>query len=89
MLYRLLTIDFFSTGRTIGPDKWDIRSSIVSVTSDSAAVMARAAEVAGIPRVACFAHCLHNSVKGALEEGQRLNDLVEKCHDLAKFFHHS
>lgn len=89
MLYRLPTINFFSTGRTIGPDIWDIQSLIVSVTSDSAAVMVRAAEIAGIPHVACFAHCLHNSVKKALEEGQHLNDLIEKCHDLAKFFHHS
>lgn len=59
----------------------------MSVTSDSASVMVKAAEIAGLNRVACIAHCLHNSVNGALEKAEHLSTLVDKCHDLAKFFH--
>jgi len=51
--------------------------------------MVKAAEIAGIDRVACFAHILHNSVKKALANSDDLNGLVKKCHGLAKFFHQS
>lgn len=71
----------------IGPDNWNIRQSIVTVTSDSASVMVKAAEIAGMDRVACFAHCLHNSVTKALNKRESLCDLVERCHNLVKFFH--
>lgn len=50
-------------------------------------MMVKAAEIAGLNRVACIAHCLHNSVNGALDKAQHLGALVDKCHDLAKFFH--
>lgn len=71
----------------IGPDHWNICQSIVTVTSDSASVMVKAAEIAGIDRVACFAHCLHNSVTKALNRRDSLCGLVERCHNLVKFFH--
>ncbi|KAG0280064.1 hypothetical protein BGZ97_009463, partial [Linnemannia gamsii] len=56
-------------------------------TSDSASVMVKAAEIAGIDRIACIDHYLHNSVNGALEKAQHLGALVDKCHFLAEFFH--
>lgn len=71
----------------IGPEHWNIRQSIVTVTSDSASVMVKATEIAGMDRVACFAHCLHNSVTKALNKRESLHDLVERCHNLVKFFH--
>lgn len=49
--------------------------------------MVKAAEITGIDRVACFAHCLHNSVKKALEKSKLQSGLVERCHNLVKFFH--
>src|SRR5690349_11965211 len=74
-------------GKVLGPEGWNILSLIVSVTSDSASVMVKAAEIAGLNRVACITHCLHNSVNAALEKAEHLGTLVDKCHDLAKFFH--
>ncbi|KAF9271054.1 hypothetical protein BGZ88_006929, partial [Linnemannia elongata] len=49
--------------------------------------MVKAAEIAGLNRVACIAHYLHNSVNAALEKAEHLGTLDDKCHDLAKFFH--
>ncbi|KAG0062113.1 hypothetical protein BGZ90_003249 [Linnemannia elongata] len=59
----------------------------VSVTSDSGSVMVKAAEIVDLNRVACIAQYLHSSVNAALEKAEHLSTLVDKCHDLAKFFH--
>ncbi|KAG0250863.1 hypothetical protein BGZ95_007058, partial [Linnemannia exigua] len=69
------------------PNAWNIQKSFGSVILDSTSVMVKAAEIASIYRVACITHCLHNSVVGALESAKRLGGLVDKCHELAKFFH--
>lgn len=68
---------------------WGIRDSIVAITTDSASVMVKVAELAGLPRLPCAAHILHNSVKEALKKQAVLHSLVDRCHDLASLFHHS
>lgn len=46
-------------------------------------------ERAGIKRLPCIAHILHNSVKNAIESHDVTKELVEKCHKLATIFHQS
>lgn len=68
-------------------ERWSLQKKVTCLTTDSAAVMLKAAELASLPHMPCVAHILHNSVTHALEEQGSLNELVKKCHDLAKFFH--
>lgn len=61
----------------------------MALTTDEASNMRLAASSAGIPRVACAAHILHNTVNEALKLHKALHDVVTKCRDLALFFHKS
>ncbi|KAI8595554.1 hypothetical protein EDD21DRAFT_424355 [Dissophora ornata] len=55
----------------------------------SAPVMVKAAEMAQLTRIPCFAHILHNSVKTAIEKDDAIQALVTRCHKLVTFFHNS
>jgi hypothetical protein len=76
-------------GQILGSDHWNILSTIVSASTDSAPVMHKAVELLKVTRFPCAAHGLHNCVKNAMENCEELQALKIKCHDLAMTFHNS
>jgi len=68
-------------------EHWKVEDSIAALTTDNASVMINAARRAGLERLPCACHILHNSVKAALGKQERLNNLVIKLHKLALIFH--
>ncbi|KAF9078927.1 hypothetical protein BGX23_005739, partial [Mortierella sp. AD031] len=68
-------------------EHWKVQGSIAALTTDNASVMINAAGRAGLERLPCACHILHNSVRAALEKQERLNNVVIKLHKLALFFH--
>ena len=72
-------------------NRWGIFPLIVGASTDSAAVMPKTIEAVSnkVMRVPCITHALHNCVKTALREARPLEELVDKCHALAVFFHSS
>ena len=79
----------FYLGNVIAKDDWGIQSSIASITTDSAPVMVKAADILRMPRLPCLAHGLHNSVKTGIEKNKAIETVVTRCHKLATFFHNS
>ena len=71
--------------------EWEILDKVVSITTDSAAVMIKAVELLQIRHIPCCAHALNNVIISACnhKDHPAITALITKCKNIASFFHRS
>ena len=67
---------------------FNLEPKVMTLVSDSANVMLKAANLLAIRHSPCYCHALNNVIKKAANF-DKANDLIKKCKDMIPYFHRS